>query len=78
MEKLLAGTPRQADLARWKMGQKTGKRNEQARLLKRFEEQGLIWWSQDERVWLNMITGKPIYGLDWNEGQKYFDYNNNA
>lgn len=76
MEKLLNGTERQADLARWKMGQKTGKRNEQARLLRRFEELGLIWWDKDENAWLNMATGKPIYGLDWNEGQTYFEYNN--
>ena len=75
MQKLLDGTLRQADLARWKMGYKTGVRKEQARILSRLEKTGLIWWDKEEQAWLNMVTGKPIYGLDWNEGKTFAEYN---
>lgn len=61
------GTPRQADTARWKMGYKTGLRVEQKRLLDILEYYQVIWWDENQNVWLNMATGKPIYGLDWRE-----------
>ena len=55
------------DRARWKQGYKTGIRREQERLLQVLEHYSVIWWDESQRCWLNMTTGKPIYGLDWRE-----------
>jgi hypothetical protein len=61
------GTPRQVETARWKMGYKTGLRVEQKRLLDILEYYQVLYWDDAQNVWLNMATGKPVYGLDWRE-----------
>lgn len=70
IQKLLAGTQRQVDKAHWLMGYKTGKRNEQLRLLQRLETEQVLYWDKTQNVWLNCYTGKPIKNLDWHENNE--------
>ena len=65
--RLLDGTPRQREDARWKMGYKTGMKKREAEILQILEYYQLIWWDESQTVWLDMKTGKPIHGLDWRE-----------
>jgi hypothetical protein len=61
------GTPNQAETARWKMGYKTGLRVEQKRILDILEYYQVLYWDDTKKVWLEMSSGKPIYGLDSRE-----------
>jgi len=60
-------TPRQEDRVSWKKGYKTGIRKREGEMLQILEHYSVIWWDEAQRCWLNMTTGKPIYGLDWRE-----------
>jgi hypothetical protein len=55
------------DRAKWKQGFKTGRRQREDEMLRILQHYSVIWWDESQRCWLNMTTGKPIYGLDWRE-----------
>lgn len=55
------------DRAKWKQGYKTGIRTREEQILNILQRNSMIWWDDSKRAWLDVSTGKPVYGLDWRE-----------
>jgi hypothetical protein len=66
-DEILYGNVRNKLRAFFNNGKKQGIREEQARMLQILEFYQMIWWDEAQQVWLDMKTGKAIYGLDWRE-----------
>jgi hypothetical protein len=68
MEAILKnGTENQKESARWQMGYKIGRRQAADKILARLEAEGILYWSEQDQVWLSMLDGKAVRGLDWRE-----------
>ena len=66
-DETLFGNMRQKLRAFYNNGKKRGTREREEQMLQILEYYEVIWWDEAQHVWLNMNTGKPIYGLDWRE-----------
>jgi hypothetical protein len=69
----LLNTPQKLLRDRWKQGFKTGMKKREAEILQILEFYQMIWWDEAQQVWLNINTGKPVYGLDWRENANYLN-----
>lgn len=64
---LTSGTENQKESARWQMGYKTGRRQSADKILEILQLAGILYWDDKQKVWLSVMDGKPVRGLDWRE-----------
>ena len=68
MEQIMTtGTENQKESARWQMGYKVGRRQAADKILSLLEAEGILYWDESQQVWLSMMSGQPVRGLDWRE-----------
>lgn len=68
MEQIMTtGTENQKQAARWQMGYKVGRRQAADKILSQLEAEGILYWDESQQVWLSMMSGQPVRGLDWRE-----------